>query len=92
MNKAEFVAEYKKRSEPISKAKAEHDVNIFLETLEDAIVSVDGLSIVGLFSTKSVDVPERSYSTFSGEKTLVPAHKTIKVKFAKKVLERVNQQ
>lgn len=82
------------RDNGVTKKNSELAVKNTIEAIKDAIVNYGYVSLQGFGTIKVKDVPEtnRIYTLGpnKGEEYVVPAHKTLKMKFSKNVVELVN--
>jgi len=90
MTKAEFVELVQKNGGFESKAAAERAVKAFIDSVTEALVKKDSVSLVGFGTFSTVEVAERS-GTIPGtnKKYKKPAHTAPKFKFGKTLKEAV---
>lgn len=78
----------------MTKKEADQTFKNVLDAIKDALVNYDKISLYNFGTITVKDVPEttRVYTMgqFKGEEYIVPAHKTVKMKFGKSVQEMVN--
>jgi DNA-binding protein HU-beta len=90
MTKAEFVELVQKNGEFESKAVAERAVNAFIDSVTEALVNKDSVSLVGFGTFSTADVPEKSGKIPGSDKTYTkPAHTAPKFKFGKTLKDAV---
>ena len=91
MNKKEFVELFAEKSGRFKKESGEI-VDLFLETMKDALVENSSLQFVGYFSAEVKETPERlCRNPKTGDDVIVKAHNRIKFKAGKKLKDIVNK-
>lgn len=84
MNKAEFIEKFQKNSGLASKAEAERALDGFIQTVKDALVKKEKITLVGLGTFSTVDVKEKTGKVPASDKTYTkPAHTAPKFSFGK---------
>ena len=90
MTKAEFVELVQKNGEFESKVAGERAVKAFIESVTEALVSKESVSLVGFGTFSTVDVAEKSGKVPGTDKTYTkPAHTAPKFKFGKTLKDSV---
>lgn len=91
MNKKDFIALFAKNAELKTKAEAEKLVAAFLNTVEETLVSGDGVTFMGFGKFEAVVRPERTCVNPQTKKSMkVAAKKVAKFKAGKALTEKLN--
>ncbi len=90
MTKAEFVELVQKNGDFDSKAAAERAVKAFTDSIEEALVKKESVSLVGFGTFSTAEVAEKSGKVPGTDKTYTkPAHTAPKFKFGKTIKDAV---
>ncbi len=90
MTKAEFVELVQKNGGFDSKAAAERAVKAFTDSIEEALVKKESVSLVGFGTFSTAEVAEKSGKVPGTDKTYTkPAHTAPKFKFGKTIKDAV---
>jgi len=90
MTKAEFVELVQKNGGFESKAAAERAVKAFVESVTEALVNKESVSLVGFGTFSTVEVAEKSGTVPGTDKKYTkPAHTAPKFKFGKTIKDAV---
>ena len=90
MTKAEFVELVQKNGGFDSKAAAERAVKAFTDSIEEALVKKESVSLVGFGTFSTAEVAEKSGKVPGTDKTYIkPAHTAPKFKFGKTIKDAV---
>lgn len=89
MNKSDFISMLAKEH-GITKTNAKGAVDMVLDGMTKLVTTGEGFEFVGFGSTEYADKPEREgRNPQTGEPMTVPAHKSVRVKFAKAIKDAV---
>ena len=87
MKKQEFIKELSVRG-GCSQVQAGNFMNHLVGAIKDEIAKTGEVTVPGIGKFMMVDVPERKHrNPITGEKVLKPAHKKLKFKIAKSLME-----
>lgn len=90
MTKAEFVELVQKNGGFDSKTAAERAVKAFTDSIEEALVKKESVSLVGFGTFSTAEVAEKSGKVPGTDKTYTkPAHTAPKFKFGKTIKDAV---
>ncbi len=90
MTKAEFVELVQKNGGFDSKVAAERAVKAFTDSIEEALVKKESVSLVGFGTFSTAEVAEKSGKVPGTDKTYIkPAHTAPKFKFGKTIKDAV---
>lgn len=91
MTKKEFAKVLFEAGAFPSKAEAERKVELFLSTIEDALVAGEELNFIGWGKFELVERAERvGRNPKTGEEILIEAKKTIRFKPGKTLIDKIN--
>ena len=90
MTKSEFIELVQKNGEFESKAAAERAVKAFIDSVTEALVKKESVSLVGFGTFSTVEVAEKSGKVPGTDKTYTkPAHTAPKFKIGKTLKDAV---
>lgn len=91
MNKKEFIALFAKNAELKTKTEAEKLIGAFLQSLEESLVSGDGVTFMGFGKFETVERKERTcVNPQTKKKMKVAAKKVVRFKAGKTLADKVN--